>query len=252
MPKRKSRGRDLPNNTTFESSLTTDVAESESQNSPIKRHKLIDDTIVTVIVGEKKRVFKIHKNLLCSSSEFFKAALDGKFKEAEEREINLAEEDPQTFERVVFWMYSGSLLEKNETGMSLGYADLVKIYVFAEARCMTQLQNDTIDVIIRRQQISRLVMVPCAEVDMYTTTTDSSPIRSLTVDMIANKSGLQRAEWKMINWPKQSLVDLAIAFWRSTESPDYGIWMDFWQHRCNYHIHAPTESRCAANIRNPD
>ena len=212
----------------------------------------MDDTIVTVIVGEKKRVFKIHKNLLCSSSEFFKATLDGKFKEAEEREINLEEEDPQTFERVVLWIYSGSLLEKNETSTTLGYADLLKIYVFAEARCMTELQNDTIDVIIRRVQKSRLVIILCAEVSLYMTTTNSSPIRRLAADMVACNGELQEAEWKMFNWPKQALMDLALAFWRSRKAGYYGQRVDWWVCRCDYHIHAPTESRCAANIRNPD
>ncbi|MCJ1293941.1 hypothetical protein MMC34_005498 [Xylographa carneopallida] len=203
-----------------------EVARSESQHSPIKRCKLIDDTIVTVIVGEQKRLFKIHKNLFCSASEFFNAALDGKFKEAEEREINLAEEDPD--------------IRK----------ELLKIYVFAEARCITHLQNDTIDVIIRKEEKTGVIMVPGAEVDMYASTTDSSPIRRLAVNMAAYNVASGRVEWELTNWPKQYLIDLALAFWRSKANGYWAEKKDFWAQRCDYHVHTTTEPQCA-NVPNP-
>ena len=156
----------------------------------------------------------------------------------------------QTFERVVLWIYSGSILEKAETCVSLGYAELLKIYVFAEARCITHLQNDTIDVIIRKEEKTGVIMVPGAEVDMYASTTDSSPIRRLAVNMAAYNVASGRVEWELTNWPKQYLIDLALAFWRSKANGYWAEKKDFWAQRCDYHVHTTTEPQCA-NVPNP-
>ena len=42
------------------------------------------DTIVKITVGPEKALFHVHKGLICSTGAYFKAALEGEFKEASE------------------------------------------------------------------------------------------------------------------------------------------------------------------------
>lgn len=65
--------------------------------------------MVIVLVGPKKQRFEIHKGLVCSRSDFFKAAFTGAFKEANDGTLTLPEHDPATFKYFVSWLYTGSL-----------------------------------------------------------------------------------------------------------------------------------------------
>lgn len=47
----------------------------------------------------------MHKELLCDRSEFFRAACNGHFKEAE-GVVNLPEQDPATFKHFIYWLYT--------------------------------------------------------------------------------------------------------------------------------------------------
>lgn len=64
--------------------------------------------MVVVLVGPGKQRFEIHKGLICSRSDFFKAALTGNFKEADGT-IALPDHDPATFKYFVYWLYTGCL-----------------------------------------------------------------------------------------------------------------------------------------------
>ena len=64
--------------------------------------------MVTVLVGPEKRRFDLHKGLITSRSDFFKAAFMGKFKEVDGT-LTLPEKDPATFKHFVYWLYTGTL-----------------------------------------------------------------------------------------------------------------------------------------------
>ena len=67
------------------------------------------DEVIPIVVGPEgaQRKFTIHKNLICAASEFFQAALSSNFVEASEQKVNLPEEDPQMFQLLYNWLYSG-------------------------------------------------------------------------------------------------------------------------------------------------
>ncbi|KAF3278834.1 hypothetical protein TWF970_004378 [Orbilia oligospora] len=61
---------------------------------------------VTVFVGATKKAFRLHRSVICSTSEFFQTACKtGTFKEGTTREIHLPEIDATTFEKVAAWQY---------------------------------------------------------------------------------------------------------------------------------------------------
>ncbi|KAF6241679.1 hypothetical protein HO173_000390 [Letharia columbiana] len=91
-----------------QSAAATDEG-SPKQESADEQTPFLYDTMVVVLVGPVKQRFEIHKRLICSRSDFFKAAFTGNFKEADDGTLTLPEEDPATFKYFVYWLYTGSL-----------------------------------------------------------------------------------------------------------------------------------------------
>lgn len=63
--------------------------------------------IVTIYVGEERVKFHAHQDTLCQL-QFFQAALLGRFKEAEEKVINMPEDDPSYISALIEFMYTGN------------------------------------------------------------------------------------------------------------------------------------------------
>ena len=67
--------------------------------------------VVSIYVGEERKRFVVHKDLLTSQSEYFDKALNGNFKEAEENAIYFKEDDPVVVGYFVTWLYRGVIPE---------------------------------------------------------------------------------------------------------------------------------------------
>ena len=72
-------------------------------------HRSVQEPYVRVFVGPKRKLYQLPKDLLGSKSVFFKQAFGSRFREAQEMEVLLPEEDPEIFEILVYWMYRGNL-----------------------------------------------------------------------------------------------------------------------------------------------
>lgn len=108
--------------------------------------------------GEEKEPFVVHENLLTFYSEFFRAALTGRFKEASGKTVEI-EEDVQLFEFFCHWIYyqrwpcreegdDPAFVTKWEgadlnEGLSINH--LIKLYVLADRYGVPQLRKDAID-----------------------------------------------------------------------------------------------------------
>lgn len=78
------------------------------QSSLLTSQSFLYDTLVVVLVGPKKHRFDLYRGLLCKTSDFFKAAFEGKFMEAEGT-LALPEQDLGLFKYFIHWLYTGSL-----------------------------------------------------------------------------------------------------------------------------------------------
>lgn len=175
--------------------------------------------------------------LLCSSSDYFRAALDGGFKEAAEQRIELLEDDPKVFERFQLWLYTEKVFDRGEKSTALDHSMLVDIYVFAESRCIPGFQNHLVDTIIRKSAREGFYLRP-SDGDMYSNTALSSPLRELAVYMAAYLGGLNRPSWELDKYPKDFLVALVLALYkRSGLEKDSDPKATLWKNRCKYHVH---------------
>ncbi|KAI9781527.1 MAG: hypothetical protein M1839_005942 [Geoglossum umbratile] len=59
---------------------------------------------LTITCGNE--VFKVHRAVVCPRSKFFAAACDGKFKEGITSEIELPDDDPETVQRMLSFLYT--------------------------------------------------------------------------------------------------------------------------------------------------
>lgn len=76
---------------------------------------------VVILVGETERRSVVHKNILCQSSTFFKAACSGQWLEATERLVRLPEANVEAFHNYACWLYEGTveLLEEDERSRTI-------------------------------------------------------------------------------------------------------------------------------------
>ena len=93
--------------------------------------------IITVLVGPNKNRFCIHENLLKLHSDYFRAALEGTWKEAITKTFTLSDENPDVFNLFVHWLYhmksDWSTASKDNDIEFL----LVEAYLFAERRAVS-------------------------------------------------------------------------------------------------------------------
>jgi hypothetical protein len=66
------------------------------------------------IIRCENREWKVNKCFLEARSEFFNAAVNGSFKEAQEGVLILNEEEPETVQRLLDFIYCGDYHEPNE------------------------------------------------------------------------------------------------------------------------------------------
>ncbi|WEW60202.1 hypothetical protein PRK78_005687 [Emydomyces testavorans] len=140
--------------------------------------------VITITVGESKAQFQAHKDLLCEKSPFFNGALTHDFKEAAENAISLPEDNPDTFERFLQWLYSGSFSLSGiatDEEVDERYLQLSELYVLADKLEVPHLKNDVIDeLFVMKRHPDK---PPQAEVIsyVYENTGEKSPLRKLMV-----------------------------------------------------------------------
>ncbi|KAL9631775.1 MAG: hypothetical protein Q9164_005706, partial [Protoblastenia rupestris] len=203
------------------------------------------DEIVRITVGSTtKKTFKIHKDLLCNVSSFFRAALRGGFKEACDQSIDLLEDDPDTFERSQLWLYSRELRDASETTKDVKWTVLVRVFLFGEARGIPELQNAAIDLFLDKYVIQN--EIPTTLLNMiYGSTRDDSPLRRLMVDTMAHRADLSQqgsrgwfAEGRRARFPSSFMFDIAIELHKVLVGRRQII-TDFEKVRSVYHVTVP-------------
>jgi hypothetical protein len=109
-------------------------------------HRDLGTEIVQVFVGSKRELFQVHKKLICSVSEFFDKAFKGGFAEASENQMELPEDNPDIFAMFVAWLYKGELyFEWDQVDGSKALAELIDLYLFADAKCSNRFKNVVMD-----------------------------------------------------------------------------------------------------------
>ncbi|KAI4759558.1 hypothetical protein E4T52_02335 [Aureobasidium sp. EXF-3400] len=203
---------------------------------------------VTLIVGTAKKQYTLHKGLLCFYSDFFRAALNGSFKEATERKVELPEVQIDVFEAFQVWLYTQTF-PKNETVPGKVYLEwnlLIKLWIFGDGHQIPLLQNNAMDAMLDKVRQDREVPV-YSMTHAYENTTSKSHLRKALVDIIAYRATIN------VDAGVDSLFSNAAQYWPAQVSLDVIAEMERgWEKRasryelpkrdkCHYHVHSGTE-----------
>ena len=134
--------------------------------------------MVDIFVGAEQRRFHLHCDLLCERSDFFRAAFRGHFREAEAEELTLPDENVESFELLVAWMYGASLKSIPSEDAFTAYLCLV---ILARKLCLEHLQNEAMDHILRFYRTSLSTMKVETIRWIYENTLVGDPLRRLTI-----------------------------------------------------------------------
>lgn len=185
-----------------------------------------------VIVGPEKQRFGIHKEILCATSPFFKAALEGKFEESVRGEVILEDTSVETFGHFNEWLYTGKLTEDKcqENGLTIleqyskdqpTYRQFLEVWLFGDYIMVPQLQNYIVD----RMQAKHATrpMLPIADFAyLYEKTQTGSPLRRLMVDLCVwkHRGSSETYRTNIDKIPRSMGADLMVALVRRIEGLD--------------------------------
>jgi hypothetical protein len=206
---------------------------------------------VILIVGTAKVQYTLHKDLLCFYSDFFRAALNGSFKEATEHRIELPEVQIDVFEAFQVWLYTQSL-PRNEIVPTKVYPEwslLVGLWIFGDGHQTPLFQNNVMDAMLAK--VDEDLQVPTKVLNLaYDNTLPNSPLRKALTDIMVYRSkmptGDNSDEIKLTplgvleDWPKQACLDVIAEMSRgwTNKAPRHCIPK---REKCHYHVHAKDE-----------
>lgn len=143
--------------------------------------RYMSDDMVDIYIGDERQKFRLHRNLLCERSEFFRASFRGHFKEAGVQELVLPEDSVGSFELLVEWLY-GALTSIPTEDNFLTYLDLV---ILANKLCLEHLQNEAMDLVLRFFRLSPPAMSAHTIRSIYCHTTAGDPLRRFMIRCVA-------------------------------------------------------------------
>jgi hypothetical protein len=109
-----------------------------------------DETVkITVGIAFPPQTFTVHRNLICSASQFFDKAFNGNFNENYARCMKLPHESLEAFQALYHWLYTGNLLNKKFLMEPLIEEDVywLHVYAMADRLLIHKLSLDTYSII---------------------------------------------------------------------------------------------------------
>jgi len=106
---------------------------------------------VDVYVGPDRVHFRVHKKLLCRDAPVFDRMFNGGFKEAVKNSADLPDDEPETFDSFLKWLYRGTFDEIDKVTANSKSGPMwerIKLYCFAEKYCINVLADSAMDTII--------------------------------------------------------------------------------------------------------
>jgi len=103
--------------------------------------------MVDLYVGPQKDRFHVHKEVLCKKIPYFEKMFKGEFKEATEDQATFPEDNSESFDLLLGWVYHNSirpLVIPGTKGIKNGSVrswNPIKCYVLAEKLCLSRLQD---------------------------------------------------------------------------------------------------------------
>ncbi|KAF2872412.1 hypothetical protein BDV95DRAFT_606028 [Massariosphaeria phaeospora] len=219
--------------------------------SRVLRAGVLDEVTIEVGTGTEKTKYRPHKSFLIHYSEYFRKALSGSWKEAEDGVITLEDVEPAVFNMFVDWLYT----QKLPAGIEAWYQssdtpedvdDMVgmevlriKLYVFAD-RFIVPILRTTLNRLIVADTTCRLAPFPDVTSYAFENLPTEDPILAFFVDtnaLFCDTYGMEEAEHDLAKHPRLFLVRTIrkMTTMRSFDPPACN--------QCDYHEHQTEDEK---------
>ena len=155
-------------------------------------HRFGNVSTVTIFVGENNTPFHVHMDRLCEASSYFRAAFLGNFTESSEKTMQLPDDDEETFELFVDWLYcpryailpevkrDGDVDEEDEI-----FLQAFRLYVLADKLEIFNLKSLVIEALFADLAVSKKFPYNASVAYAYEHTTQYSGLRKMLADFHA-------------------------------------------------------------------
>ena len=205
-----------------------------------------------MIVGESATKFTVYKSLLAGCAPYFRAALEGNFKEATEQEINMLDVSPAVFQRFMLWMYTASLTGDGENAGDLSRGVLVRLYIFGDTYGIRDLQNCAVDTLKIRLELGLAGLGRNHISLIYDNTVKGCSLRRFAVERVIFQGEVEdmfATEADMTECPAAFCFDLIMLLNDLKDGKVKAIKNNGWKNLgCRYHVH-PAESTKSATVQ---
>ncbi|KAI9877699.1 MAG: hypothetical protein M1830_003106, partial [Pleopsidium flavum] len=103
-----------------------------------------------ITVGSEAQPLKVHRDLICFYSHFFRAALRSPFKKSLDGKVHLPDDPVEVLELFMRWLYTQKLTNGECEPRNLSRTLLFDLYVFADKCDIPQLQNKVVDLVMEK------------------------------------------------------------------------------------------------------
>ncbi|KAG7005939.1 hypothetical protein G7Y79_00017g043210 [Physcia stellaris] len=147
-------------------------------------------SMVTLLVGEKENPFHVHMEMICNESAFFKSAFmgAGQFEETAQKSMKLPEDDPETIDRMIQWIYFKTYPYDRKAARE-GHQDaqsalwqLAYLYVAADKYGIIALKNDIMHLLYGIAGLNKTIPQDEAVQYVYNNTDSGSNLRRLMAE----------------------------------------------------------------------
>ena len=174
-----------------------------------------------VHVSESRKIFYVHRKLLCDISDVFTAAFrPGRFLEDATETIDISDVDIKTFDYFTEWLYSGRFSGMCRAGLAgptsnsgacaVTSSDMVHLYAFADKYMIAQLRHEAVKSFFRHIKFHGGSDAPAIAL-VYQKTPAKSPLRCLVTAFFTSCSNLKQIadeKWPHVIAHPELLMDI--------------------------------------------
>lgn len=214
--------------------------------------------MVTLLVGSTKAPFHVHMDLICQESPLFKAAFmgAGQFEETLEKSMHLHEEDPETVDRMIQWMYfkqypiKHELVAESFDESEIASMQLITLYATADKFEVIELKNDVINRLYNLVSHKYFVFHDDSIEYVYKNTPPKSQLRRLIVEWHFWEQG--EIKQKEANWYIRKCPDFATDLLVGLSAKRQGRKNPFKQPGGNLRFHETTKGDEIVDVSDSD
>lgn len=220
---------------------------------------------VAILMGESATRVTVHKDVLTSSSGFFRAACGGSWKESKEKSISLPETTEEIFMIYVGWLYTGNaevydedehqdLPKASETVRSdvfdIGFDNIVDSYILGDFLDDESFCNALIDNLMLLSLFTKTLPDRASIGKYWAQLPQGSGIRRLLVDLEVSYGETDCLSSDNRHWPYDYLIELVKAY-GTDRGTDGKARQPEEREKCYYHRHSEGSPKCACGFTNP-